>query len=71
MLTGKWKVKDVSLNDLFRCILLLVEIAITEYRTQVSGVDVIFDLEGLNIQHIYEIGPYFASDMVLWAQVCK
>jgi hypothetical protein len=71
MLTGKWKVKDVSLNELFRCVLLLVEIAITEYRTQISGVDVIFDLEGLTIQHVYQVGPSFASSILHWAQVCK
>jgi hypothetical protein len=71
MPTGKWNVKDVSLNELFRSILLLVEIAITEHRTQISGVDVIFDLEGLSIQHIYQVSPSFASNALHWAQVCK
>lgn len=67
---GKWKVKDVSLNELFRCIMLLVEIAITEYRTQISGVDVIFDFEGLSVQHVYQVGPSFASNILHWAQEC-
>lgn len=67
---GKWKTKDVSLTELFRCVLLLVEIAITEYRTQISGVEVIYDLEGLSIQHICQISPSFASAAVHWAQEC-
>jgi len=67
---GKWKTKAVSLTELYRCVLLLVEIAVTEYRTQISGVEVIFDLEGLSIQHIYQIGPSFASTAVQWAQEC-
>lgn len=50
--------------------LLLVEVAVTEYRTQISGVEVIFDLEGLSLQHICQIGPSFASAAVHWAQVC-
>ncbi|GFG34743.1 hypothetical protein Cfor_04623, partial [Coptotermes formosanus] len=67
---GKWKTKDVSLTELFRCVLLLVEAAIMEYRTQISGVEVIYDLEGLSIQHIYHISPSFASAAVHWAQEC-
>ena len=70
VLTGKWKTKELSLTELYRCVLLLVEIAVTEYRTQISGVEVIFDLEGLSIQHIYQIGPSFARVAVQWAQVC-
>ena len=70
ILTGKWKTREVSLTELYRCVLLLVEIAVTEYRTQISGVQVIYDLEGLSIQHIYQIGPSFARLAVQWAQVC-
>ncbi|PSN38171.1 hypothetical protein C0J52_14551 [Blattella germanica] len=66
---GKWNVKKVSLDELFKCILLLVEIAITEDRTQICGVDVIFDLQGLTIQHVCQIGPSFASCALHWAQV--
>jgi hypothetical protein len=69
MPTGKWDVKNVLLNELFRAVLLLVEIAITEHRTQISGVDVIFDVEGLSIQHIYQISPSVASNILHWAQV--
>ncbi|XP_069698211.1 alpha-tocopherol transfer protein-like [Periplaneta americana] len=67
---GKWNVKNVSLNELFRCVMLLVEIAITEFRTQISGVDVIFDLEGLSIHHVYQFGPSFACNALHWAQDC-
>jgi hypothetical protein len=71
VLTGKWNVKKVSLTEISRCIMLLVEIAITEYRTQISGVDLIFDFEGLSVQHIYQIGPSFARNILYWAQVCN
>lgn len=67
---GKWKTKEVSLIELYRSVLLLVEIAVTEYRTQISGVEVIYDLEGLKIQHVYQIGPIFAKLAVQWAQEC-
>ncbi|KDR18338.1 Alpha-tocopherol transfer protein-like [Zootermopsis nevadensis] len=67
---GKWDVKKLSLTDIVRCVFLFVDIAITEHRTQISGVDVIFDLEGLSIQHIYQIGPSFASNILHWAQDC-
>lgn len=67
---GKWNTKEVSLIELFRCVLLLVEIAVTEYRTQISGVEVIYDLEGLSIQHVYQMGPTFAKLAVQWAQEC-
>lgn len=70
-LTGKWDVKQVSLNELVRSIFLMAEIAMTEYRTQISGLDVIFDLEGLSIQHIYQISPSFASVILHWVQVCN
>jgi len=70
MLTGKWKTREVSLIEIYRCVLLLAEIAITEFRTQISGVEVIIDLEGLSIQHIYQVRPFIASATVQWAQVC-
>jgi hypothetical protein len=64
-------VKQISLNELIRCLFLFAEIAVTEYRTQISGVEVIFDFEGLSIQHIYQMSPSFASNLLHWAQVCN
>lgn len=67
---GKWDVKKATLIEMIRCVLLLVEVAVTEYRTQISGVEVIFNLQDLCLSHVCQFGPHIASVILHWAQDC-
>ncbi|KAJ9574890.1 hypothetical protein L9F63_007953, partial [Diploptera punctata] len=67
---GKWDTKKISLVELMRSVLLLVEVAVTEYRTQICGVEVIFNLQGLCLQHVCQFGPSIASMILEWIQDC-
>ncbi|XP_054283767.1 alpha-tocopherol transfer protein-like [Macrosteles quadrilineatus] len=64
----KWKPKDCSLVELLRGILMILEAAILEPRTQISGAIVLVDLQGLSLHHVWQFSPGFASMLVEWVQ---
>ncbi|KAG8309705.1 hypothetical protein J6590_078500 [Homalodisca vitripennis] len=64
----KWKPKEVSLTELLRGVLLVLEAAILEPRTQISGSIVLIDLRGLSMHHVWQFSPGFASMIVEWVQ---
>lgn len=66
---AKWKPKEVTLVDMFRSIMVAIEIAMMEPKTQVGGVNVIIDLEGLSLTHVYQFSPSMAKLIVDWVQV--
>ncbi|EZA59217.1 hypothetical protein DMN91_007783 [Ooceraea biroi] len=66
----KWKPKEVSLDSYFRSLLFLLFVAMTEYKTQISGVQIILDMEGLTLNHITYITPTFAKMLVEFIQRC-
>lgn len=54
---------------MFRAVMLALEIAMIEPRTQLAGVHVIIDLEGLTLQHIWQFSPSFAKTVLEFVQV--
>lgn len=54
---------------MFRTVILALEIGMIEPKTQVAGVHVIIDLEGLSLQHIWQFSPGFAKTILEFVQV--
>ncbi|XP_026277912.1 alpha-tocopherol transfer protein isoform X2 [Frankliniella occidentalis] len=66
----KWKPKLCSLDEIFKGVMLVLEAAISEPRTQVCGVQVILDMDGLALTHVWQFTPGFAKAVVEWVQDC-
>lgn len=64
----KWKTSECTLDEIFKGVVLFVEAAILEPRTQVAGAQVIFDMEGLSLSHVAQFTPSFAKRIVDWLQ---
>ncbi|KAI4465975.1 alpha-tocopherol transfer protein-related [Holotrichia oblita] len=62
---NKWNPKEVSLTILIKALLVALEIAMAEPRTQVGGVHILLDLNGLSLSHITQFTPSLAK-MILW-----
>lgn len=66
----RWKPKIISLDQLFRGVMLCLEAAMSEPKTQVAGVQVILDMDGLSLSHVTCFTPSYASAVLEWAQRC-
>ncbi|KAK7792958.1 hypothetical protein R5R35_002612 [Gryllus longicercus] len=64
----KWKHKKVALEEVFKACVCFVEIAAHEPETQVCGVQVIFDMDGLSLQQVWQFTPSFAKLIVDFLQ---
>lgn len=66
----KWKHNKVSLDEVYRGCVLFLECAMLEPETQVAGAVLIFDMEGLSLQQVWQFTPPFAKRIVDLLQVC-
>ncbi|XP_061390229.1 alpha-tocopherol transfer protein-like [Musca vetustissima] len=63
-----WKHKQVVLDEVFKAAVLYLEAAMWEPETQINGVVVIFDMDGLSLQQTWQFTPAFAKRIVDWLQ---
>lgn len=66
--TEKWKHKQVTLDEVYKGCVLLLEAAMLEPATQIHGAVVIFDMDGLSLQQTWQFTPPFAKRIVDWLQ---
>lgn len=66
----KWNTSSCTLVEVTRAILLVIEAAILEPKTQICGAILILDLEGLNFQHVIHFTPKYANIILDWLQNC-
>ncbi|XP_015174059.1 PREDICTED: alpha-tocopherol transfer protein-like isoform X2 [Polistes dominula] len=67
---SKWKPKEHYIYDIFKCLIILLEGAITEPHTQIAGIEIIFDMNGLPFSHVPHITPRFAAMLAEFTQRC-
>ncbi|XP_012289206.1 alpha-tocopherol transfer protein-like [Orussus abietinus] len=66
----KWKPKEISLEQILRGVMIILEAAMAEPITQISGVHVILDMDGLSLSQVTYFSPSFASAVLEWVQKC-
>ncbi|XP_034941460.1 alpha-tocopherol transfer protein-like [Chelonus insularis] len=66
----KWNPKKVSLDQIFRTVMMLLDAAVIEPETQVNGVHVILDMDGLFLSQVTYYTPSFANAVLEWVQKC-
>ncbi|CAH2067256.1 unnamed protein product, partial [Iphiclides podalirius] len=64
----KWKHNKCSLDEVFKGCVLFLEAAMLEPETQICGAVVIFDMDGLSMQQVWQFTPPFAKRIVDWLQ---
>lgn len=67
---GNWKPSKVSLEDLFRATLIILEIGSLEPISQVVGGVGIFDFEGLTLNHCLQMSPSVAQKIISLMVTC-
>nr|CAD7198744.1 unnamed protein product [Timema douglasi] len=65
----KWKHNKVSLDEVFKGCVLFVEAAMMEPESQICGAVVVFDMDGLSLQQVWQFTPPFAKRIVDWLQI--
>ncbi|RZC39186.1 retinaldehyde-binding protein 1, partial [Asbolus verrucosus] len=66
---AKWNPKLVTLQDMFRGLMIAIEIAMIEPKTQVAGVHVIINVKGFSLTHVCQFSPFHAKLLLDYAQL--
>ncbi|CAH1396934.1 unnamed protein product [Nezara viridula] len=66
----KWNTKQVSITEIIRGIQIIVLAALREPKTQIAGTDIIIDVEGLSLSHVWQFTPSLAKTILDWVQEC-
>lgn len=66
-----WNTSEVSNVHVFQLFYLIHQAALMEPQTQVNGVVVILDFEGLGMKQVKELTPTFSLRLLTFIQVCK
>jgi hypothetical protein len=66
-----WNHHKCTLDEVFKGCVLFLEAAMLEPETQICGAVVIFDMEGLSMQQVWQFTPAYAKRIVDWLQVSK
>lgn len=61
---ANWRPSKVPIEDLFKATLLIMEVGSLEPQNQILGAVGIFDLEGLGLNHAWQISPSLAQKVV-------
>ncbi|KAJ2953834.1 hypothetical protein O0L34_g1463 [Tuta absoluta] len=64
----KWKTSKCSLDEVFKGCVLFLEAAMLEPESQICGAVVVFDMDGLSMQQVWQFTPPFAKRIVDWLQ---
>ncbi|CAG9864380.1 unnamed protein product [Phyllotreta striolata] len=67
---AKWDPKKVTLEDMFKAVMVTMEIAMLEPKTQMGGAHVVLNMEGLSMVHFYQFSPFTAKLIADWVQEC-
>ncbi|KAL4712911.1 hypothetical protein ACJJTC_011981 [Scirpophaga incertulas] len=63
-----WNHQNCTLDEVFKGCVLFLEAAMLEPETQVCGAVVIFDMDGLSMQQVWQFTPAYAKRIVDWLQ---
>ncbi|XP_076647670.1 alpha-tocopherol transfer protein isoform X1 [Halictus rubicundus] len=66
----KWNTKEISIDEIFRSVMLSLDAAMAEPKTQIAGVHVILNMEGMSLRHVAQLTPTFAAMLTDWVQRC-
>lgn len=61
---GNWRPSKVPVEDIFRATLLIMEVGSLEPQNQVLGSVGIFDLDGLAMNHAWQMTPAYAQKVI-------
>ncbi|XP_044011435.1 alpha-tocopherol transfer protein-like isoform X1 [Aphidius gifuensis] len=65
-----WNPKEVSVDQSFRGLMILIDTFLNEPATQISGYRLIIDMDGLSMSQIIHFTPPYAAAVIEWLQKC-
>ncbi|XP_043489510.1 alpha-tocopherol transfer protein-like [Polistes fuscatus] len=65
---SKWKPREYYIYDMFKSLIFIFEQLIIEPATQIAGIQVILDMNGLPFSHVTHITPKLATTVADWIQ---
>lgn len=66
----QWNPKKVHIDEIFRGVMLSLDAAMAEPKTQIAGVHVILNMDGFSLSQVTYFTPTFAAAMTEWVQKC-